>query len=167
VPGIRDYRAFISDLEGELLRIESILAEKGLSGAPCRTGCSECCLPLSVLPLEAYAIMGECEDRHARPAAVAANPERCAFLEPDGSCAIYGNRPFLCRTRGFPILYMNPDGEWSHDSCANRSYPPLPEGTPGLRLEEWNARLFRMNAVFCRDRGVAPFRVALASLRAN
>jgi hypothetical protein len=182
MPGLREYRRFLDDLEGELSRLETLISGTGMSGSPCRPGCSACCLPLTLLPLEAYAIMSECDhpgadtraprDAHPVLPCAAGRPDAgdcpdCAFLTPDRTCAIYPSRPFLCRTRGFPILHLNEDGEWELDSCAARGFPMPVKGTVGLRLESWNVRLYHLNEAFCVEQGLASCRVHMTDLRAG
>jgi hypothetical protein len=41
--------------------------------------------------------------------------EDCVFLK-DHGCAIYENRPIICRTHGLPLLYMN-DESWELSTC--------------------------------------------------
>ena len=167
MPGLNDYRQFLADLQAELSRIEDLLAQSNSSGTPCRQGCSDCCLPITVLPIEAHAIVSavtrstHCDDR------TPGGPGTCGFLREDRRCEIYQSRPFLCRTRGFPILHLNGDGEWERDACAKRSFPARPSGSPGLRLETWNARLFHLNEAFCAARGISPARCDLNGLSAD
>jgi hypothetical protein len=163
VPGLREYRYFIDDLESELSRIGVLLEREGASGTPCRQGCSDCCRPLSVLPLEAFSITSCCEVGGVGSGTLTSNPRSCPFLTTDDVCAIYPARPFLCRTRGFPILHMNGDGDWERDACVKRGFPL--RGAPGLELSTWNARLFRLNDDFCRQHGILAVRVQIGDLR--
>jgi hypothetical protein len=165
VPGLPEYRRFIAELEAELARVETELSAAGRPGAPCTMGCAGCCLPLTVLPIESFAILEECEPWDPEPSDWSGG-QACAFLLPNRSCAIYGARPYLCRVRGAPILHLNEDGEWERDSCARRGYGTLPGAGPGLRLETWNARLYRLSLAFCGERGIPPRRVPLSELRA-
>jgi Fe-S-cluster containining protein len=70
----------------------------------CRRGCSFCCDPIAVAPIEREAIR-----RWAKENDYQANhepaPNRCACLQPDGACAIYPSRPIICRTFGLPLSY--------------------------------------------------------------
>ena len=162
--GLQRYHEFLQDIDEEFARIEAALARSGASGTPCRQGCSECCRPMTVLPLEACAILTEagaiaCNDHGTDPEGA------CAFLALERTCRIYAVRPFLCRTRGFPVLYMNGDGDRQSAACEKRGFPLLSADSPGIRLELWNARLFRLNDAFCRERGIHPARIRLADLR--
>lgn len=162
MPGLREYRYFLDDLESELCRIESLRASGAAGG--CRIGCTDCCLPLTLLPLEAYAILSQRDSSRKTPAVCEARQNACHFLSAEGTCVIYAARPFLCRTRGYPILHMNGDGEWEADSCAKRGFSARAAGSVGLSLETWNARLFRLNEDFCLQNGISPTRLRLAEL---
>ncbi len=59
----------------------------------------------------------------------------CAFLDLDGSCRVYAERPYVCRTQGLPLRWQaeEPDGT-SHeqrDICelnlAGPAIPSLPK----------------------------------------
>ena len=70
----------------------------------CREGCSGCCTDgLTVFAIEAERI-------RARHADLLANGEPsetgCAFLDARGSCRIYEVRPYVCRTQGLPLRWL-------------------------------------------------------------
>ena len=65
MPGLREYQFFLDDLEAELSRIESLRASGAATG--CQVGCTACCLPLTLLPLEAYAILSQCDSSVQSP----------------------------------------------------------------------------------------------------
>jgi hypothetical protein len=71
----------------------------------CKRGCSGCCQDdLAVFEIEAAVIAR----RHARLLAEGApHPVgRCAFLDDGGACRIYANRPYVCRTQGLPLRWI-------------------------------------------------------------
>jgi hypothetical protein len=73
----------------------------------CRQGCSSCCVDdLTVFDVEAAQIRLHHAELLASgvPHAVGA----CAFLDETGSCRIYAERPYVCRTQGLPL-------RWSED----------------------------------------------------
>lgn len=77
----------------------------------CRSGCSACCSDgLSVFAIEAALI-----ERHHRELLVRGAPGgegACAFLDDDGACRIYAQRPYVCRTQGLPLRWLEEeDGE--------------------------------------------------------
>ena len=68
----------------------------------CRRGCSACCSDdLSVTRIEAENIRLRNADliRHAAPHPIGA----CAFLDQEGACRIYEDRPTICRSQGLPL----------------------------------------------------------------
>lgn len=71
----------------------------------CRVGCTGCCVDdLSVFEAEAAVIL-----RHhaALLASESAHPiGRCAFLDSAGGCRIYAQRPYVCRTQGLPLRWL-------------------------------------------------------------
>lgn len=72
----------------------------------CRRGCSSCCVDdLSVFEVEAHEIRV-----HNAPLLMVGVPHAtgaCAFLDHDGACRIYAERPYVCRTQGLPLRWMD------------------------------------------------------------
>jgi Fe-S-cluster containining protein len=96
----------------------------------CRRGCSACCLDdLTVTRIEAEKIRRGHRDLlgHASPHSIGA----CAFLDQDGACRIYEERPTICRSQGLPlrVLFENEvdEVEERRDIC-----PLNIEGGPAL-----------------------------------
>lgn len=132
----------------------------------CERGCSQCCVDgLSVFEIEACHIeqhFGELLES-GEPAAEGG----CAFLDGAGACRIYSCRPYVCRTQGLPLRWL----EERDDSMVElRDICPLnDEGTPVENLPEeecWTLgpveeRLARLQAL--RD-GAVMRRVRLRSL---
>ncbi len=94
----------------------------------CGRGCPSCCVDgITVFEIEAENIRG----RHAQLLATApAHPEgACAFLDAEGSCRIYANRPYVCRTQGLPLRWTEERADGSvvelRDIC-----PLNDEGAP-------------------------------------
>ncbi|MBM4356699.1 MAG: YkgJ family cysteine cluster protein [Deltaproteobacteria bacterium] len=83
----------------------------------CRRGCSGCCVDdLTVFEVEADAI------RSSHPTLLAqGSPHpigRCAFLDAEGACRIYDVRPYVCRTQGLPLRWLDEEeGVESRDIC--------------------------------------------------
>lgn len=78
----------------------------------CRRGCSDCCVDgLTVVRLEAERIRRAHRDLLE---AGAPHPEgACAFLDEQGACRIYAERPLVCRVQGLPlrVLFENDEDE--------------------------------------------------------
>jgi hypothetical protein len=77
----------------------------------CRKGCHDCCVEgLTVFEVEAENIR-----RHHAKLLSETDPYpegACAFLDPSGACRIYEDRPYVCRTQGLPLRWVDqlPDG---------------------------------------------------------
>ena len=71
----------------------------------CKRGCSACCEDeLTVSAVEAAHIRRHHHELLAQgvPHATGA----CAFLDAEGACRIYGERPYVCRTQGLPLRWL-------------------------------------------------------------
>jgi uncharacterized protein len=86
------------------------LAEHHSARMQCKRGCNGCCSDgLTVFEVEAAAIVrkhGELLE-HGAPHAEG----RCAFLDAEGACRVYDERPYVCRTQGLPIRWIEGDRE--------------------------------------------------------
>jgi hypothetical protein len=74
----------------------------------CRRGCSGCCVDgVTVFAIEAELI------RRKHPALLDEGsphpPGACAFLDGEGACRIYAERPYVCRTQGLPLRWLDED----------------------------------------------------------
>lgn len=97
----------------------------------CRKGCADCCIDgITVFEVEARYILKNCSrlfrTHPAHP------PGACAFLDSEGSCRIYGFRPYVCRTQGLPLRWIDEDRRPSpvemRDICPlNDPGPPIVE----------------------------------------
>ena len=74
----------------------------------CRAGCSDCCVDgLTVFEIEAAVIR-----RHHAELLQTGEPHReggCAFLDGEGRCRVYEHRPYVCRTQGLPLRWLEED----------------------------------------------------------
>lgn len=79
----------------------------------CRAGCASCCaVELTVCSVEAaalYQALLHLPTSHLRALAdhaeQATQQPRCPLLDAQDRCAIYADRPLVCRTQGLPLLY--------------------------------------------------------------
>jgi hypothetical protein len=81
------------------------VAEQNRDRLQCRRGCCGCCIDdLTVFEIEASRIVrahGELLQRGSPHPAGA-----CAFLNAEGACRIYDDRPYVCRTQGLPLRWI-------------------------------------------------------------
>ncbi len=95
----------------------------------CRAGCTGCCVDdLTVFEVEAERI------RRAHPTlletAAPHPPGACAMLDAAGRCRIYDARPYVCRTQGLPLRWVEEAADARvverRDICPlNEPGPPL------------------------------------------
>jgi len=122
----------------------------------CRAGCYECCVDLSVFPVEYYAILEDLR-RNGLTKLTFDEHQECGFLR-EGLCALYPYRPLICRTHGLPIAFL--DGDFAEEISV--SFCPKnfadedpqwlefgPENT--LDLEALNAELFSINLAYLQE----------------
>ena len=107
--------------------------------AACGLGCTRCCLDdLTVFEIEAEAIRRSHAEllSEGEPGPAGA----CAFLNAAGGCRIYEQRPYVCRTQGLPLRWLEPDGEGG--GIEYRDICPLNENPDGQPLVEISADVF-------------------------
>ena len=106
------------------------LAARHAERLQCKRGCSGCCLDdITVFEVEAQVL----REKHGAllesgtPRAAGA----CAFLDAEGACRVYEDRPYVCRTHGLPMAWVEERGE---DFVELRDICPLNE--QGAPIEE-------------------------------
>lgn len=74
----------------------------------CRPGCSACCVDeLLVWSIEADAIVAHWRTRAAEGATLRVHPVgACAFLDADGRCQVFAARPYVCRSQGAVLRWL-------------------------------------------------------------
>lgn len=105
------------------------LAKRHTGRLHCARGCADCCVDeISVFDVEAERI------RRAHPELLQkgtpAPPGRCAFLDAAGACRIYEVRPYVCRTQGLPLRWLEEDD--SGEIVEQRDICPLNLQGPSL-----------------------------------
>lgn len=120
----------------------------------CAAGCDACChVRIGVFAVEAAPLRDALARLAARDPALRArvraqadDPEhqdRCALLV-DGRCAVYADRPLICRSHGLPIAVADPtdaSGKLRLDHCPlNFQHEPPPRASI-LRLDAVNQPL--------------------------
>ena len=92
-------------LHAEVDRRAHVLALRHAGRLRCGRGCAACCVDgLRVFEVEAERI------RRSHAALLRSQapraPGACAFLDAEDSCRIYADRPFVCRTQGLPLRWL-------------------------------------------------------------
>lgn len=118
----------------------------------CGRGCTDCCVDdITVFEVEAELIPRD----HGGHLHSKIHPKgMCAFLADDGACRIYDVRPYVCRTQGLPLRWL--DEVESGELVERRDICPLND--EGLRLLE-------LSEEQCWTLG--PFEGRLAQLQAS
>ncbi len=137
----------------------------------CHAGCSSCCIPISVFPVEAAALIEAAaqlspeqyhllKERLAQPQ----NDEQCPLLYED-RCLLYQARPIICRTHGLPILISEEAGRRVDVCPLNcQGLERLPGGAL-IDLERLNELLVSVNVLYLREFGIKlPERIELTIL---
>ena len=115
----------LAGLHEDVDRAVEPLTELHRDRLQCRRGCADCCVDeLTVFTIEAERI------RRAHAVLLAegepAPVGRCAFLDAEGACRVYDVRPYVCRTQGLPLRWIEDDGAESRDICPlNDTGPPI------------------------------------------
>ncbi len=100
----------------------------------CCRGCCDCCVDeITVFEVEALYIGSRYAEllREGEP-----HPEGgCAFLDSKGDCRIYDSRPYVCRTQGLPLRWIDETSDG--DLVEMRDICPLNDpGPPVVELPE-------------------------------
>lgn len=128
----------------------------------CAAGCHDCCSDgLTVFAIEAALI----EARYPDVLEEAPHPEgACAFLDREGRCRVYAHRPYVCRTQGLPLRWIDEDEDSGELYEARDICPKNVAGTPLEELaadECWSIGPFEEKLAAAQNDGE---RVALRSL---
>ena len=126
----RELARLYSELDNSTGRLHLIHSQR----LQCRRGCFACCVDgITVYEIEAINI----RDHHKQLLETEAPHKSgaCAFLDDFGSCRIYEHRPYVCRTQGLPLRWLE---EVAYDNLVEmRDICPLnDEGEPIENLSE-------------------------------
>jgi len=109
---LKKLEAIHQEVDGLVVLVEDQLGERLV----CRHGCSDCCEDnLTVLEIEAELIRQNCEAVLRQEPAPSS--QGCAFLDPDGGCRVYPWRPYICRTQGLPLRWLESEDTEGRDIC--------------------------------------------------
>ncbi len=118
----------------------------------CRKGCCDCCVNLTVFPIEFYFILAELKKACVKPNFDA--EAKCGYLN-GGMCVIYKYRPIICRTHGLPIVFVDESEDQSHYcvSFCELNFLDIDDDyvfdqCTTLNIDSVNERLFAINLEF-------------------
>ncbi len=165
---LENYIALIERVDGHILSIE----QKYPNHIACKKGCDSCCRFLNLFPVEAFALANAfvqipieeqtkitkniekpIQKSIAKPIDEPINEpinkldETCPLLI-NNSCALYKNRPVICRTHGYPI-FMEKKEESYIDFCPKnfKGFTNFPKDTL-ISIEQLNTTLTAINQHF-------------------
>ncbi len=142
------------NLVNEIEKNTDILENVHKNHMKCRNGCDLCCINFSIFPVEYYYILNEIRKENLKPQFKKKSlGDICTFLH-NHSCTIYRYRPIMCRTHGFPLIYVNDDDEYELSACelnfAEFDYQNFTmENT--LPQDKYNSKLFLLNKEFIAE----------------
>jgi Fe-S-cluster containining protein len=132
---MNNFEFFYHDIDERV----STLTRLNTSRLHCAAGCCDCCIDdVSVFEVEARNIRTNYRDLldNALPHPAGA----CAFLDGRGQCRIYEHRPYVCRTQGLPLHWVEENDD-NTATCYRDICPKNDEGIPVELLSEdfcWN-----------------------------
>jgi Fe-S-cluster containining protein len=139
----------LNDLHEEIDTRAAAVAATHRDRMVCRKGCFGCCVDeIMVFEIEAEKIRRGAAELLATATPHA--PGRCAFLGHEGECRIYELRPYVCRTQGLPLRWIDEDAEAEYrDICSlnDEAGAPLEElsAEECWTVGEFEERLARLN----------------------
>ena len=92
-------------LHREIDQQAQVLVARHAGRIACRRGCADCCID----GLTSFEIEAERIRRHHTELLARGRPHppgRCAMLDELGACRIYPDRPYICRTQGLPLRWL-------------------------------------------------------------
>ena len=123
----------------------------------CRRGCDGCCqTERSVAAVEYHALeraVGALSAETRGRLAAQVDAEHCTLLL-DGACALYDERPLLCRAQGYPMA-VEDRRTVCPVSLPGVDLADLPDETL-LSVDSLSAILVAVNHLFCQEEGQDP-----------
>ena len=143
------FNIFYIDVQNEVRRLEIVYGDR----LRCKSGCSACCVDdITVYEVEAENIRlyHKCLNGNCTPGPSG----KCAFLTEEGACKIYRARPYVCRTQGLPLRWVE---ELSNGNIADMR--------DICRLNEKEISVETLNEESCWT--IGSWEARLANLQAN
>ena len=143
---LQNYNELVKKINHHIEQLEQRYPED----IACKKGCDSCCKPLTVFPVEAlnlaYAFARldpQIKDKILTN--ISAAPDSCPLLV-DKICALYDQRPVICRTHGYPVLIKSQEDQANIDFCPeNFKTSPEFSNTDLLDIEQLNTLLLAIN----------------------
>ena len=152
--GLERYRELRREIDARSSAVETLHCQH----LTCKPGCHQCCVNLTVFPVEFHAILEELR-QGAPSSGLELDPHASCALLKQGLCSIYACRPMICRTHGLPVAFLNADGEAPE---MNVSFCPLnfvdadedilsfgPDSS--LDIDDLNMKLYEVNLQFLQE----------------
>lgn len=126
---------WVEELHDVVDRLAGAIAETHRGRLQCRAGCASCCTDgISVFEIEAAVIARHHADLLDHGAAFGEGA--CAFLDDAGTCRVYEHRPYVCRTQGLPLRWLDHDEDDEDAMVEARDVCPKNFADAGPALEE-------------------------------
>ena len=145
---LKNYRTLLKQVDAHIKQVETDYSNKIV----CKKGCDSCCRFLNLFPVEAFALASaflemDKSNRDIVRAALEKRTTGCPLLI-DHQCFLYGARPIICRTHGYP-LYFKKKEEALVDFCPKnfKGVTSFPRSSL-LDLEQLNTLLAAINKHF-------------------
>lgn len=160
----------LKEMYEEVDHLARRLDEIHMGRLKCKNGCYSCCKNgITIFEIEAKNI----SKHHAKllEKEIPHEEGKCAFLDDEGACRIYKNRPYVCRTQGYPLRWIQEAADGipveMRDIC-----PLNEEGKPIEELLEeecWTIGPFeeKLAELQCSADGGKMTRIALRKLFMN
>ncbi|MBS2212597.1 YkgJ family cysteine cluster protein [Carboxylicivirga mesophila] len=150
-----NYKALREEIDAATIK----LWDEHHNNMACKKGCDKCCLNFDVFPIEFDYIKQQVEENYPEVLNQSLSPDsfgeedKCLFLK-DHQCSIYTARPIICRTHGYPLLYMNEAGDqWELSHC-ELNFTQVDEDYFNedncYAQDTFNSRLFMMNKEYIK-----------------
>jgi Fe-S-cluster containining protein len=144
---LKNYRALLKQVDVHIKQVETNYSDQIV----CKKGCDSCCRFLNLFPVEAFALASALDKMgNSREVVRAVQENRtkdCPLLI-NHQCVLYGARPIICRTHGYP-LYFKKKGEALVDFCPKnfKGVTSFPKDSL-LDLDQLNTLLVAINKQF-------------------
>lgn len=147
----KEYQDFIRNVDAKVEQLSKLHA----GNMKCGKGCDLCCMDFSVFPVEFYHIKEQMQRTNPawlqKVVGAPADSKRCVLLD-DHACSIYPFRPYICRTHGFPLVYMNETGDEMELSFCDLNFTEVDDDYFEMdnvwEQDSLNSELFMINQRF-------------------